>query len=194
MNRRLPVRALLVVFLAGTVAAGLVPAAETKTGKTADAEEQRQQQVIERFLGVLEKNPRRGTALDRVYGHHVERGTLDQLVEDYRQRTAQNAADGPAWMMLGLIDAQRGQDAAAVAAFEQAEMLDVFQALGLAVRAGDVERAREAAERLFGLRLDAETQVQLAAQMRQWACTTWPRPSCRAPIARPATAWPRWWH
>ncbi|HJT31387.1 MAG TPA: tetratricopeptide repeat protein, partial [Pirellulales bacterium] len=87
----------------------------------ADSEEQRQRQIIERFLSVLEKNPRRGTALDRVYGHHVERGTLDQLVEGYRERTAKNAADGPAWMMLGLIDAQRGQDAAAVAAFQQAE-------------------------------------------------------------------------
>src|SRR5262249_25801680 len=40
-------------------------------------------------------------------------------------------------------------------------------ALRLAVRTGQVARARQAAERLFGLRLDAETQVQLAAQMRQ---------------------------
>ncbi|MBI3863250.1 MAG: DUF1583 domain-containing protein, partial [Planctomycetia bacterium] len=40
-------------------------------------------------------------------------------------------------------------------------------ALRLSVRTGDVERARLAAERLFGLRLDSETQVQLAAEMRQ---------------------------
>jgi hypothetical protein len=40
-------------------------------------------------------------------------------------------------------------------------------ALRLAVRTGRVERARQAAERLFGLRLDPETQVQLAGQMRQ---------------------------
>ncbi|HEY7326851.1 MAG TPA: DUF1583 domain-containing protein [Gemmataceae bacterium] len=38
-------------------------------------------------------------------------------------------------------------------------------ALRLAERTGNVDRARQAAERLFGLRLDAETQVQLAAQM-----------------------------
>src|SRR5207302_9750848 len=37
----------------------------------------------------------------------------------------------------------------------------------LAVRTGNVERARQAADRLFGLRLDAETQVTLAGQMRQ---------------------------
>ncbi len=40
-------------------------------------------------------------------------------------------------------------------------------ALRVAVKIGDVERARRAADRLFGLRLDAETQVQLAAQMNQ---------------------------
>jgi tetratricopeptide (TPR) repeat protein len=40
-------------------------------------------------------------------------------------------------------------------------------ALRLSVRTGDVDRARLAAERLFGLRLDSETQVQLAAEMRQ---------------------------
>ena len=31
-------------------------------------EEQRDQQIIKRVLTVLEKNPRRGTALDRIYG------------------------------------------------------------------------------------------------------------------------------
>ena len=40
-------------------------------------------------------------------------------------------------------------------------------ALRLAVLTGNVDRARQAAERLFGLRLDADTQVQLAAQMHQ---------------------------
>ena len=40
-------------------------------------------------------------------------------------------------------------------------------ALRLAVRTGNLERARQAADRLFGLRLDAETQIQLATQMRQ---------------------------
>ena len=40
-------------------------------------------------------------------------------------------------------------------------------ALRLAVTSGDVERARHAAERLFGLRLDTETQVLLAGQMHQ---------------------------
>src|SRR4029077_17997221 len=40
-------------------------------------------------------------------------------------------------------------------------------ALRLSVRTGDVDRARLAAERLFGLRLDSPTPVQRAAEMRQ---------------------------
>ena len=40
-------------------------------------------------------------------------------------------------------------------------------AIRLAVVTGDVARARKAAERLFGLRLEADTQVQLASQMHQ---------------------------
>ncbi|HVX15288.1 MAG TPA: DUF1583 domain-containing protein [Pirellulales bacterium] len=106
--------------------AGRGPATRTKPAPSApdvatDADEQRDLQVMERFLTVLEKNPRRGTALDRIYGYHVERGTLDQLVERYRQRTANDAADAPAWMIVGLLESQRGHDAAAVAAFQNAE-------------------------------------------------------------------------
>ncbi|HUE70745.1 MAG TPA: DUF1583 domain-containing protein [Pirellulaceae bacterium] len=85
-----------------------------------DDEVARQQKIVERFVTVLEKNPRRGTALDRIYGFHVEGGTLDALVERYRQRVKENAADGAAWMILGLVESQRGRDAAAAEAFAKA--------------------------------------------------------------------------
>ncbi len=89
-----------------------------------DADEARERQIIERFMTVLEKNPRRGTALDRIYGYHVERGTLDKLAKTYQERTAQDADDGASWMIVGLLESQRGHDAAAVAAFQQAERTD----------------------------------------------------------------------
>ena len=76
---------------------------------------------MERFLALLEKAPRRGTALDRVYGYHVERGTLDDLIKRYQDRTAGDPKDGAAWLLLGLFEAQRGHDAAAVAALRRAE-------------------------------------------------------------------------
>src|SRR5262249_33596497 len=86
--------------------------------QAADATERR---IIERFVGVLEKSPRKGTALDRVYGYHIERGTREQSLTGYRERTKKNPKDGTAWMILGLIEAQRGRDAAAVADLKQAE-------------------------------------------------------------------------
>ena len=43
-----------------------------------DEEVARLQKVAERFITVLEKNPRRGTALDKVYGFHVENGCRGQ--------------------------------------------------------------------------------------------------------------------
>ena len=40
-------------------------------------------------------------------------------------------------------------------------------AMRLAVATGDIDRARQAAERLFGLRLETETQITLSGQMHQ---------------------------
>jgi tetratricopeptide (TPR) repeat protein len=86
-----------------------------------EADDARERQVVERFAALLEKNPRRGTALDRVYGYHVERGTLDAFLKTYRERVAADPSDGLAWMLVGLVEAQRGRDAAARAAFQEAE-------------------------------------------------------------------------
>ena len=70
---------------------------------------------------MLERTPRRGTALDRLYGYHVEAGSLDQFVKQFEDRTLKNAQDGAAWMILGLMESQRGHDAVAVQKFAQAE-------------------------------------------------------------------------
>lgn len=84
-------------------------------------DEDKEKQIAERFLTVLERNPRRGTSLDRVYGYHVERGSLETLMKRYKDRTAKNAKDGNAWMILGMLESQRGKDALALAAFREAE-------------------------------------------------------------------------
>ena len=120
----------------------------------AAAEEAREQRAMQRFLSLLEKNPRRGTALDRVYGYHVERGTLDTFIKSYRDRTSKDPKDGTAWLILGLLEFQRGQDAAAVAALRKAEdpstRSDALPAyyLGQAlVLVGQPEQAADAFER-----------------------------------------------
>ncbi len=86
-----------------------------------EAGEARERAAIARFLAVVEKTPRRGTALDRVYGYHVERGTLDAFLKTYQDRAAADPVDGAAWMILGLVESQRGRDALAVAALRKAE-------------------------------------------------------------------------
>ena len=120
-----------------------------------DPEETKEKSVAERFVGVLEKNPRRGTALDKVYGYHVERGSLDRLIDGYREKakSLKGGDAGSAWMIVGLLESLRGQDAVAVAAFEQAEKLagDNYLAsfyLGQSlVLVGQPDKAAEALER-----------------------------------------------
>ena len=129
-------------------------------------EDARERAVIQRFVAVLEKNPRRGTALDKVYAFHVERGSLDSTIAAYRER-AEKADKGiggqgdkrreneaaAIWMIVGLLESLRGQEAAALDAFEKAERLDGASALAsyylgqTLVLVGQSDKAVEAFER-----------------------------------------------
>lgn len=120
-----------------------------------DPEEAREAAIAARFVTVLEKNPRRGTALDKVYGFHVERGSLDGLLKAYRDKaTAAKGMDAAsAWMIVGLLESLRGQDAAAVDAFSKAEATDPASYLASyylgqsLVLVGHPDQAAEALER-----------------------------------------------
>ena len=131
IGRRLALPAMLVglVLCVGTFATS--PGASSELlwsgllmGQQADdnpQQEDPQQKITERFLQILEKNPRHGTALDRTYGHYVESGRIEELLGRYQKRTADNAKDATAWMILGLIESKRGNDAKAIEALRQAE-------------------------------------------------------------------------
>ncbi len=120
-----------------------------------NADDVKEKAIVDRFVVVLEKNPRRGTALDKVYGYHVERGSLDGLVKTYREKTQslKGADAGSAWLVVGLLESLRGQDAAAVTAFEQAEKLSPQNYLASyylgqsLVLVGQPDKAAEAFER-----------------------------------------------
>lgn len=84
--------------------------------------------TAERFLMVLERNPRKGTSLDRVLEYHSERGSLDELAGRLRDKASSVDAAKPedvgrAWMVVGVIDDSRGETEAAVEAFSKAEKL-----------------------------------------------------------------------
>jgi tetratricopeptide (TPR) repeat protein len=111
------------VLICLTGLAGVRVAAQEAGTDEADAA------IATRFLAVLEKSPRRGTAFDKVYGFQTERGTLDEFVATYRDRAlAAEAEQGhpgaTAWMIVGLVEMQRGRDADAIQAFAMAEKLD----------------------------------------------------------------------
>ncbi len=116
-------------------------------------EEQRQIQLADRFLKILSGNPRRGTALDRVYGHHIEFGTLDAFIAELQKQAEAAPEEGERWMLLGLFQSQRGEDAAAVTAFQKAEQTrpdDALAAYYLSqslLRIGENAAAVEAMER-----------------------------------------------
>src|SRR5437867_11740343 len=88
-----------------------------------DEEIARQRQIVERFAAVLERNPRRGTALDKIYGFHVENGSIEEFVKQLRKRVASKPDDGTGWLILGLVESQRSRDAAAVEALAKASEL-----------------------------------------------------------------------
>ncbi len=116
-------------------------------------EEARQIKTAERFLDVLLKNPRYGTALDRVYGHHVEFGSLDAFLSSLKKRAESDADQGAVWMLLGMFESQRGSDAAAVEALQKADQLRPKDALAsfylgqAQLRIGQSEEAIAALER-----------------------------------------------
>ena len=93
---------------------------DSQSGELSE-EEAKSIKIAERFFSILEKSPRRGTALERVYGHHVEFGTLDEFLGGLKERVKDDPEDGAAWMLLGMFEAHRGQDAEAVDAFLEAE-------------------------------------------------------------------------
>lgn len=100
-----------------------LPIAILLIGVPAQARDDAETKAIARFRQALEKNPRRDSALDRVYGYYAERGTLGELIESYRERTRKDPRDGATWQILGLIELQRGREAEALGPLEQAEKL-----------------------------------------------------------------------
>lgn len=102
----------------------LSPVQAQPANPSATAELDQQRAIAERFLQVLLRRPRPGTALDRVYGYHIQAGTLDQLFDQLRERASAGGDDAAAhWMLLGLLQLQRGEDAAAAESLGKAEPL-----------------------------------------------------------------------
>lgn len=132
-------------------------AAKTIQPPAASAEEEgpeaaKERIAAERFLDLLKKRPRLGTALDKVYGYHVARGSLDEFTASL-QKEAEAKNDGNLWLVLGMVQMQRGHDALAAASLEKAETALPKEPLAsyylgkTLLMVGEVDRAAEAYRR-----------------------------------------------
>jgi tetratricopeptide (TPR) repeat protein len=173
-----------VVWSVTLVAAGwFLSAAALAQPSSADTspEEARERLAADRFLALLEKQPRFGTALDKVYAFHIERGTLDDFLAAQRQKTSNPQQAGAAWMVIGLVEFQRGRDALAVAAFREAEKLRTEDALASyylgrsLLLVGKTDEATQAYERALDrkpARVDSLEIFQALGQLYQRARKT----------------------
>lgn len=114
------------LFLGFCIVFAATAKAYAQPGSEPTAEEQKEKIAADKFLDLLIKKPATGTALERVFGYHVERGTLAGLLEKLSQ-TAEQASDteeaGRHYLLIGLLQLQRGEDAQAVKALGKAQSL-----------------------------------------------------------------------
>lgn len=120
--------------------------------QSSSAASEQERLITERFLQVLMRRPRPGTALDRVYGFHVRNDSLEEFLGSL-DVPEEEEESGPKAMILGLIQQQRGKPTEAITALQKAERLMPEEAacsyyLGRAYLAvGQTENAADAIER-----------------------------------------------
>jgi tetratricopeptide (TPR) repeat protein len=81
------------------------------------------QDQADRYLTIVRRRPRFGTAFDRMYTWHRQRGSLDSLVAHLQDVADDSVDDATDLMLLGLLDLRRGQFESAATSFREAEAL-----------------------------------------------------------------------
>ena len=168
-------------FLMGIFVAGLLLAAISKPlcgQDTALSEEEKREQVAaERFLDLLLQRPVTGTALERVFGFHVSRGSLTELLDELHTKAEQAATDGDQqkagnhWMVIGLLQLQRGEEAAAAKALASAEAalkdnpLAAYHHGQALLLVGKNDAAAEAMQRAIDLKPSRRDYLTIAGQL-----------------------------
>ncbi|MCL2745414.1 MAG: tetratricopeptide repeat protein, partial [Planctomycetaceae bacterium] len=122
-------RYLPIIYVSCFLVSAVLTANDAAAQSPALDAEQREQQVVERFWTLLEKTPRRGTSLDRVYGYYVDTGRLEELTERCRELTDKTPDNAKAWLLSGLVLSRRNDDAATISALEKAMTLDAADLL-----------------------------------------------------------------
>lgn len=132
-----------------------------------EAAEASAERAYKRYMQLLKRKPQAGVSLDRIYGHHIDRGTLDEFIKSLTDEMAADDADGSSAMIMGLIESRRGRDTAARKAFETAEqkrptdpMASWYLGQSL-VAIGEVDSAAEALERSLSRNIPRAVQEKV---------------------------------
>ncbi|MFO0999227.1 MAG: tetratricopeptide repeat protein [Planctomycetaceae bacterium] len=129
---------MLALFLATSCRVGIAPggvalsddpavdqrgttAAPNHDSESESHEEAQELAANERFLELLRKQPKPGTALDRVFSFYQDRGTLEQFLSEQRTMMTDGDPEGVACLLVGLIETKQGNHSAAEKAFQIAE-------------------------------------------------------------------------
>lgn len=126
-----------------------------------------ERRAYERYLKVLERRPRQGAALDKIYDFHVTAGTLEEFVDQLQQQSQADAADGTAALILGMVEMRRGRDAAAIDGLQQAaakranDPIPAWYLGQVHATLGDTSAAAQALEQALQRQPAAVDQVQI---------------------------------
>ncbi|QEF98365.1 tetratricopeptide repeat protein [Stieleria maiorica] len=136
--------------------------------------EEREKITAAKFLEVLLRRPNTGTALDRVFGYHIGVGDIGEVIDELTNK-AQNTADtdesGRHWMVAGLLQLQRSEDAAAIEALAEAEKklgdnpLAAYYHGQALLLVGRTEEAAAAMQRAIDLKPSRQDHLKIAGQL-----------------------------
>ena len=85
----------------------------------ADSEEA----TVQRFMQILERNPREGTSLDKVYAYYFSSGKLDELITRIETEASRNSYDAGKRVLLGLFYEKSGKESKAIENYRDATEL-----------------------------------------------------------------------
>lgn len=168
-----------------------LPFATPTLGQDSSQSEEDSKRSLERFESVLLRSPKKGIALDKVYEAHVQRGDLDDYLnqlESTADKEGSNAAN--VFVVIGLLESKRSRDLPAIGWLRKAEelapkepMLSFYRAQS-EVFAGKTSDAIESFERALTKnptkveRLQIEEslgRLYLRTQQRDKAAEVWKR-------------------
>ncbi|MDV6033396.1 MAG: DUF1583 domain-containing protein [Phycisphaera sp. RhM] len=138
------------------------------------AEEQRERTTAAKFLEVLLQRPNAGTALDRVFGYHIGVGDIGELIDgltDKAEAATDDDESGRHWMVAGLLQLQRSEDAAAIEALAAAEAklpdnpLAAYYHGQALLMVGRTDEATAAMQRAIDLKPSRQDHLNFAGQL-----------------------------